>query len=174
VVYTLGVKVNRWDDAASDSDGQILKWAVGESKHSQQGLRPIAYASLKQKDAEMEYHANDMECPNCCGFKKFRSHEYGRRFSGLNGQLNCSVVVVEKRMSVEILQDGFSPCKDFIQICHVKVVDNFVANALSRNPNKFCIGPSDSEIGHGVCVLDSRKPPSMNSTESAFQKQLDS
>ena len=60
------------------------------------------------------------------------------------------------------------------EIRHVRGVDNLVADALSRNPDESCIGPSGSEIGHVVCILDSRKPTGMNSAELAFQQQLDS
>jgi hypothetical protein len=60
------------------------------------------------------------------------------------------------------------------EIRHVRRVDNLVADALSRNPDESCIGPSGSEIGHVVCILDSRKPTGMNSAELAFQQQLDS
>jgi hypothetical protein len=44
------------------------------------------------------------------------------------------------------------------EVCHRKDVDNCVADVLSRNPDESCIGPSGSEIGHVVCVFDSRKP----------------
>ena len=41
---------------------------------------------------------------------------------------------------------------------HIKSVDNCVADALSRNPDESCIGPSGSAVGHVVCVLDGRRP----------------
>jgi hypothetical protein len=44
------------------------------------------------------------------------------------------------------------------EVCHIKSVDNCVADVLSRNPDESCIGPSGSEIGHVVCVFDSRRP----------------
>ena len=60
------------------------------------------------------------------------------------------------------------------EIRHVKGVNNCVADALSRNPDESCIGPSGSAIGHVVCVFDSRRPVGMSNAELAFQQQLDS
>ena len=54
------------------------------------------------------------------------------------------------------------------EIHHVKGVNNFVADALSRNADESCIGPSGSAISHIVCVFDSRRPVVMSNAELAF------
>lgn len=47
-----------------------------------------------------------------------------------------------------------------------------MADALSRNPDTSCIGPSGSAIGHVVCVFYSRRPVGMSNAELAFQQQM--
>lgn len=56
----------------------------------------------------------------------------------------------------------------YFEIHHVKGVNNCVADALSRNADESCIGPSGSAISHIVCVFDSRRPVGMSNAELAF------
>ncbi len=58
-------------------------------------------------------------------------------------------------------------------IHHVTGVNNCAADALSRNPDESCIGPSGSAIGHVVIVFDSRRPVGMSNAELKFQQQFD-
>ncbi|KZS08011.1 Uncharacterized protein APZ42_028400 [Daphnia magna] len=132
-------------------------------------------ASRKLNDAEMKYHANELECLAIVwALKKFRSYVYGRRFSVLTDSSAVRWLWSKKEVSGKFARWILALQEFDFEIRHVKGVNNLVADALSRNPDESCIGPSDSEIGNVVCVLDSRKPTGMNSTELAFQQQLES
>ncbi|KAI9557180.1 hypothetical protein GHT06_016988 [Daphnia sinensis] len=126
-------------------------------------------------DAEMKYHANELECLAIVwALKKFRSYVYGRRFSVLTDSSAVRWLWSKKEVSGKFARWILALQEFDFEIRHIKGVNNLVADALSRNPDESCIEPSGSEIGHVVCVLDSRKPTGMNSTELAFQQQLDS
>jgi len=77
--------------------------------------------------------------------------------------------MVKERSNWQIRQMDFVSSR----VVH-RGVNNCVADALSRNPDESCIGPSGSAIGHVVSVFDSRRPVGMSNAELAFQQQLDS
>ena len=120
----------------------------------QDGLRPIAYASRRLNDAEMKYHANELECLAIVwALKKFRSYVYGRRFSVLTDSSAVRWLWSKKEVNGKFARWILALQEFDFEIHHVRGVDNLVADALSRNPDKSCIGPSCSEIGHVVCFL---------------------
>ena len=155
-------------DASLVGLGAVLMQDAGD------GPRPIAFVSRKLSEAESKYHANELECLAIVwALKKLRPYVYGRRFSVCTDSSAVRWLWSKKEVTGEFARWILSLQEFDFEVRHVKGVNNLVADALSRNPDESCIGPSGSAIGHVVCVLDSKKPTGMSHNELAFQQQLD-
>ena len=58
-------------DVIVQTDASLVGLGAVVMQDGGEGLRPIAYASRRLNDAEMKYHANELEClAICLGFEK--------------------------------------------------------------------------------------------------------
>ena len=138
------------------------------------GPRPIAFVRRKLTEAENKYDSNELECLAIVwALEKLRPYVHGRRFSVCSDSSAVRWLWSKKEVTGKFARWILSLQAFDFEIRHVKGVNNSVADALSRNPDESCTGPSGSAIGHVVCILDSRKPTGMNCTELAIQQQLD-
>ena len=162
-------------DVCVQTDASLVGLGAVLTQDSGDGPRPIAYISRRLTEAESKYHANELECLAIVwALKKLRHYVYGRRFSICTDSSAVRWLWSKKEVNGKFARWILSLQEFDFEIRHVKGVNNCVADALSRNPDESCIGPSGSAIGHVVCVFDSRRPVGMSNAELAFQQQLDS
>jgi hypothetical protein len=162
-------------DVSVQTDASLVGLGAVLTQDSGEGPRPIAYISRRFTEAESKYHANELECLAIVwALKKFRHYVYGRRFSICTDSSAFRWLWSKKEVTGKFARWILSLQEFDFEIRDVKGVNNCVADALSRNPDESCIGPSGSAIGHVVCVFDSRRPVGMSNAELAFQQQLDS
>lgn len=156
-------------DASSVGLGAVLMQDGGE------GLKPVVFISRRLTDTETRYHVNELECLAVVwALKKLRCYVYGRHFSVHTDSSAVRWLCNKKEVTGKFARWVLSLQEYDFEIHHIKGVQNLVADALSRNPVTLQSENGGSEIGHVVCVLEYRKPTGMNSSELAFQQQLDS
>ena len=162
-------------DVCVQTDASLVGLGAVLTQDSGEGPRPIAYISRRLTEAESKYHANELECLAIVwALKKLRHYVYGRRFSICTDSSAVRWLWSKKEVTGKFARWILSLQEFDFEIRHVKGVNNCVADALSRNPDESCTGPSGSAIGHVVCVFDSRRPVGLSNAELAFQQQLDS